>query len=226
MDELVEDSIVEGTVARLTNFGAFVDLGGVDGLVHISRIAHEHIAKPSDVLTIGDKVNVKVLSVDKEKGRVSLSIKDTLDGPWDNIEEKAPEGSVLTGTVKRLTSFGAFVEVFPAVEGLVHISQIAHEHIATPHEKLQEGQEVEVKVLSADPEAQRLSLSIKALLDKPAQEEGEAPVAKEAAPRQRKPKAKQKPVTETYSDNSSEGSFTLADMLGDAFDALSSEEEA
>ena len=89
MDELVEDSIVEGTVARLTNFGAFVDLGGVDGLVHISRIAHEHIAKPSDVLTIGDKVNVKVLSVDKEKGRVSLSIKDTLDGPWDNIEEKA-----------------------------------------------------------------------------------------------------------------------------------------
>ena len=224
MDELVENSIVEGTVARLTNFGAFVDLGGVDGLVHISRIAHEHIAKPSDVLTIGDKVNVKILSVDKEKGRVSLSIKDTLAGPWDSIEEKAPEGSVLTGTVKRLTSFGAFVEVFPAVEGLVHISQIAHEHIATPHEKLQEGQEIEVKVLSADPEAQRLSLSIKALLDKPAQEEGEAPAYREAAPKQRKPRAKQKPATETYSDTSSEGSFTLADMLGDAFAALQAEE--
>lgn len=224
MDELVEDSIIEGKVARLTNFGAFIDLGGVDGLVHISRIAHEHIAKPGDVLTIGDTVNVKVLSVDKERGRVSLSIKDTLAGPWDNIEEKAPEGSVLTGTVKRLTSFGAFVEVFPAVEGLVHISQIAHEHIATPHEKLQEGQEIEVKVLSADPEAQRLSLSIKALLDKPAQEEGDAPAYREAAPKQRKPRAKQKPATETYSDTSSEGSFTLADMLGDAFAALQAEE--
>lgn len=227
MDELVEDSIIEGKVARLTNFGAFIDLGGVDGLVHISRIAHEHIAKPGDVLTIGDTVNVKVLSVDKERGRVSLSIKDTLAGPWDNIEEKAPEGSVLTGTVKRLTSFGAFVEVFPAVEGLVHISQIAHEHIATPHEKLEEGQEIEVKVLSADPVEQRLSLSVKALLEKPAyEEESETFDRPAAAPKARKQKSqpRQQKQAESYSDTSSEGSFTLADMLGDAFAALQSEE--
>lgn len=225
MDELVEDSIIEGKVARLTNFGAFIDLGGVDGLVHISRIAHEHIAKPGDVLTIGDTVKVKVLSVDKERGRVSLSIKDTLAGPWDNIEEKAPEGSVLKGTVKRLTSFGAFVEVFPAVEGLVHISQIAHEHIATPHEKLQEGQEIEVKVLSADPVEQRLSLSIKALLEKPAHEENDA-FEQPAAPKARKQKSqpRQQKPTESYSDTSSEGSFTLADMLGDTLEALKAEE--
>lgn len=226
MDELVEDSVIEGKVARLTNFGAFIDLGGVDGLVHISRIAHEHIAKPGDVLTIGETVKVKVLSVDKERGRVSLSIKDTLAGPWDNIEEKAPEGSVLKGTVKRLTSFGAFVEVFPAVEGLVHISQIAHEHIATPHEKLEEGQEIEVKVLSADPVEQRLSLSIKALLEKPAYEESETFERPAAAPKARKQKSqpRQQKQTESYSDTSSEGSFTLADMLGDTLEALKAEE--
>src|SRR5699024_292425 len=139
------------------------DLGGVDGLVHISQIAHEHVNNPGDVLTIGEKVTVKVLSVDKERGRVSLSIKDTLPGPWELVEEKAAVDSVLTGTVKRLTSFGAFVEVFPGVEGLVHISQISHQHIATPHEVLEEGQEIEVKVLDVKPEEHRLSLSIKAL---------------------------------------------------------------
>lgn len=170
MDELVAGDIVEGTVARLTNFGAFVDLGGVDGLVHISQIAHEHVKNPGDVLAIGQSVKVKILSIDKENGRVSLSIKDTLAGPWDAIAEKAPIGAVLTGVVKRLTSFGAFVEVFPGVEGLVHISQISHQHIATPHEVLQEGQEIQVKVLDAKEDEQRLSLSIKALEEKAANE--------------------------------------------------------
>lgn len=113
MDELVAGDIVEGTVARLTNFGAFVDLGGVDGLVHISQIAHEHVKNPGDVLAIGQSVKVKILSIDKENGRVSLSIKDTLAGPWDAIAEKAPIGAVLTGVVKRLTSFGAFIGSFP-----------------------------------------------------------------------------------------------------------------
>ncbi|MGA3513577.1 S1 RNA-binding domain-containing protein, partial [Lactiplantibacillus plantarum] len=108
-------------------------------LVHVSEISHSHVGKPSDVLSVGDKVNVAVLSVDPTTERVSLSIKDTLPGPWTDIEEKAPKGAVLEGTVKRLTSFGAFVEVFPGVEGLVHISQISHKHIATPHEVLSEG---------------------------------------------------------------------------------------
>lgn len=161
--DLYEGQEVEGKVARLTDFGAFVDLGGIDGLVHVSEISHGHVGKPSDVLSVGDTVNVRILSVDADKERVSLSIKDTLPGPWTNIEEQAAVGSVLTGTIKRLTSFGAFVEVFPGVEGLIHISQISHKHIATPHEVLQEGDEVQVKVLEVNPSEHRIALSIKAL---------------------------------------------------------------
>ncbi|EEI18505.1 30S ribosomal protein S1 [Lentilactobacillus hilgardii] len=167
MDTLHEGDIVEGKVARLTNFGAFVDLGGMDGLVHVSQIAYERVEKPSDVLKVGQEVKVKVLSVDFDRNRISLSIKQTLPEPWDGIEEKAPAGSVLEGTVKRLVDFGAFVEVFPGVEGLVHISQIAHEHIATPGDVLKVGEKIKVKVLDVDPDRKRLALSIKALTDKP-----------------------------------------------------------
>ena len=166
--ELAAGDVVEGKVARMTNFGAFIDLGGVDGLVHVSEISYDHVDKPADVLEVGQEVKVKVLNVDPERERISLSIKQTLPGPWDDIEEKAAVGTVLTGTVKRLTSFGAFVEVFPGVEGLVHISQISHKHIATPADVLEAGQEVKVKVLNVDPERQRLGLSIKALEEAPA----------------------------------------------------------
>lgn len=166
---------MDGTVQRLTDFGAFVDIGGVDGLVHISQLAHHHVEKPSDVVTEGDKVEVKVLSVDKDNERISLSIKETLPGPWTNIAEKAPRGDVLEGTVKRLVSFGAFVEVFPGVEGLVHISQISHRHIGTPHEVLQEGQIVKVKVLDTNEQEQRMSLSMKELEEDTTQQEYEAP---------------------------------------------------
>ena len=216
MDELVAGDIVEGTVARLTNFGAFVDLGGVDGLVHIPQIAHEHVKNPGDVLAIGQAVKVKILSIDKENGRVSLSIKDTLAGPWNAIAEKAPIGAVLTGVVKRLTSFGAFVEVFPGVEGLVHISQISHQHIATPHEVLQEGQEIQVKVLDAKEDEQRLSLSIKALEEKAV---NEAPAAEEK-------REKKEKKTEEYVADDSDGNFTLADLLGDKLSGLKDDSEA
>ena len=153
--------VIEGTVQRITDFGAFVDIGGVDGLVHISQLSHEHVEKPSDVVQEGQQVQVKVLSVDRDNERISLSIKETLPGPWADIDEKAPKGSTLEGTVKRLVSYGAFVEVFPGVEGLVHISQISHKHIGTPHEVLQEGQTVKVKVLDVNKQDQRLSLSMK-----------------------------------------------------------------
>lgn len=207
MGSLTEGETVEGTVARLTNFGAFIDLGGVDGLVHISQIAHEHVKNPGDVLKIGDTVNVKILSVDQDRGRVSLSIKDTLPGPWESIEDKAPIGSVLDGTVKRLTSFGAFVEVFPGVEGLVHISQISHQHIATPHEVLQEGQEVQVKVLDVRPEDNRLSLSIKALQDQqPAQEE------------------RYEDNRSSYQQDDEDSSFTLGDIIGNQLSDLQDNE--
>ena len=171
MDSINAGDVLDGKVQRIASFGAFVDIGGVDGLVHISQLSHEHVDKVSDVVTEGQEVKVKVLSVDRDSERISLSIKDTLPGPWDAIDEKAPKGSVHKGTVKRLVSYGAFVEVLPGVEGLVHISQIAHKHIATPHEVLQEGQEVEVKVLEVNKEDKRLSLSIKELQEKEAEQD-------------------------------------------------------
>lgn len=206
MNHLVEGEIVTGKIARLTNFGAFIDLGGVDGLVHISQIAYEHVENPADVLTVGEEVKVKILSVNEEEGRISLSIKETLPGPWDNIEERAAVGSVLSGLVKRLTSFGAFVEVFPGVEGLVHISQISHNHIATPHEILSEGDEIKVKVLEVNPTDQRLSLSIKALEEKP-----------------NNPKEKQEETN--YDLPEEDTGFTLGDILGDQLSDITTSED-
>lgn len=163
LDSLQPGQILDGKVQRITDFGAFVDIGGIDGLVHISQLSHEHVGKPSDVVEEGQAVKVKVLNVDRDNERISLSIKETLPGPWSDILEKAPKGAVLTGVVRRLVSYGAFVEVFPGVEGLVHISQIAHKHIGTPHEVLKEGQEIQVKVLEVNERDQRISLSIKEL---------------------------------------------------------------
>lgn len=170
LNTITPGAVIDGTVQRITDFGAFVDIGGIDGLVHISQLSYQHIEKPSDVVQEGQKVKVKVLNVDRDNERISLSIKETQPGPWSDLAEKAPKGSTLTGTVKRLVSYGAFVEVFPGVEGLVHISQIAHKHIGTPHEVLKEGQEVQVKVLDANEQEQRLSLSIKDLLEKDVEE--------------------------------------------------------
>lgn len=163
LDSIESGQVLEGIVQRITDFGAFVDIGGVDGLVHISQLSHEHVEKASDVVKEGDKLKVKVLSIDRDNERISLSVKETLPGPWSDIAQKAPKGAVLEGTVKRLVSFGAFVEIFPGVEGLVHISQISNKHIGTPHEVLKEGETVKVKVLEVNEGEQRLSLSIKEL---------------------------------------------------------------
>src|SRR5699024_6652297 len=143
------------------NFGAFVDIGGVDGLVHISELAHTHVDNVSDVLAEGDKINVEILSVDLDNERISLSYKNTLPGPWNGVEDRIKNGDQVTGTVKRLVTFGAFVEIEPGVEGLVHISQIANRHIGTPEEVLSVGEEVTAKVLSVDEDEKRISLSMK-----------------------------------------------------------------
>ncbi len=166
LDSLAPGQVLSGTVQRITDFGAFVDIGGIDGLVHISQLSHEHVVRPTDVVQEGQQVQVKVLSVDRDNERISLSIKETLPGPWANISEKAAKGTTLEGVVKRLVSYGAFVEVFPGVEGLVHISQISHKHIATPNEVLKENQTVKVKVLDVNEQEQRLSLSMKELAEK------------------------------------------------------------
>ena len=212
LSRIEEGSVVEGVVTRLTNFGAFIDLGGVDGLVHVSEISHLHVKNPAAALKVGETVSVKVLSIDPERERISLSIKATTDGPWANIEEKVVEGQVLTGVVKRLTSFGAFVELFPGVEGLVHISQISHEHIATPHEVLTPEQEVQVQVRELKVAEQRISLSIKALIDKPAPEKA---VEEEAV----EPEATTE--EEPYDVNASDVNVTLGDLLGDQLSSLS-----
>lgn len=197
---LNEGDILTGTVARLTHFGAFVNLvGDLDGLVHVSELSHGHVVKATDIVSEGEEVTVKVLSVMRDTGRVSLSIKALTDGPWDNVQETVAVGSILTGVVKRLTSFGAFVEVLPGVEGLIHISQISHKHIGTPHEVLEEGQTVTVKVLDINLLERRLALSIKALTEK------------EVVP--------SKVVDEYVMPEESTG-FTLGDILGKELEAI------
>jgi small subunit ribosomal protein S1 len=189
---------LEGTVQRLTSFGAFVDIGGIDGLVHISELAWHRVESPSEVVNEGDKVKVKVLKVDPESERISLSIKETEQSPWEKAASDIKVGDVVKGTVKRLVSFGAFVEIVPGVEGLVHISQIAHQHIGTPGEILKEGQEVEAKVLDVNLNEQRISLSIKELV-----EDEDAKFAKE------------------YVQEEKSGmGVTLGDMIGDKLKKL------
>jgi len=163
LEKIQPGQVLEGTVQRMTDFGVFVDIGGVDGLVHVSELAWNRVEKPSDVVKEGDKVTVKVLKVDKENERIGLSIKETQAGPWAKVAEEFKVGSIVTGTVKRLVSFGAFVEVAPGIEGLVHISQIANRRVNTPGEVLKEGQEVQVKILDVVPQEQRISLSIRAV---------------------------------------------------------------
>ncbi|CAM2803010.1 30S ribosomal protein S1 [Paenibacillus sediminis] len=207
-----EGQEIDGTVQRLTQFGAFVDIGGVDGLVHVSEIAWTHVDKPSDVLTEGQKVRVKVLKVDAEKGKISLSIKAAQPGPWDQAAKQFNIGDIVSGEVKRLVSFGAFVEIAPGVEGLVHISQISHKHIGTPHEVLKEGQTVQVKILDFNPAEKRVSLSIK--------ETEEAP----AAPEPRAERPAKAPKVELNNPNvslSNEGlSITLGERFGDKLSKL------
>lgn len=157
-------------VQRITPFGAFVDLGGVDGLVHVSELAWEHVTNPADVVTVGQEVQVKILKVEAEKGKISLSIKAAQPGPWDKINDQFNVGDIVKGKVKRITTFGAFVEIAPGVEGLVHISQLAYRRVNSPYEVVKEGQEVDVKILEFNTSEKRVSLSIKATQDAPVTE--------------------------------------------------------
>ncbi|MFY0543035.1 30S ribosomal protein S1 [Brevibacillus sp. H7] len=205
LDKLQPGQVLEGTVQRMTDFGVFVDIGGVDGLVHVSELAWNRVEKPSDVVKEGDKVQVKVLKVDKENERISLSMKEAQPGPWQKVSEQFKAGDVVSGTVKRLVSFGAFVEIAPGIEGLVHISQIANRRVATPGEVLKEGQEVQVKVLDVVPEEQRVSLSIRAI------EEERAEQVERASKREHQ--------QYTQENNQSLG-VTLGDLFGDLKDKL------
>jgi small subunit ribosomal protein S1 len=159
--EIKEGDVLTGTVRRVTAFGAFIDLGGVEGLVHISELAWDRVQETSSVVKEGEIVTVKVLKVELEKGRIGLSMKAVQASPWQIAQEKLQVGAIVEGTVKRLTTFGAFVEIAAGVDGLVHISQISHKRIATPQEVLKVNQVVSVKIMEINVQEQRISLSIK-----------------------------------------------------------------
>ncbi|MDR0200518.1 MAG: 30S ribosomal protein S1 [Streptococcaceae bacterium] len=214
MEQLNEGDIVEGTVARVTDFGAFVDLGGIDGLVHVTELSHGRVRKPADIVKVGDKVNVKILRLDPEAGRVSLSLKAAQPGPWDDIEQKLAPGDEVEGTVKRVTDFGAFVEILPEVEGLVHVSQISWERVEKPQDVLKAGEKVQVKVLDIKPAEERISLSIKALQERPAS-------ARDNGDSEDKPNRKRAPRNNAPRDRvelpETQEGFGLADQLGADF---------
>lgn len=162
--------VVEGTVMRFTDYGAFVDLGGIDGLLHISEISWGKLKHPQEVLQIGDRVKVKILSMNEEKGKISLGLKQTTPEPWSVIEEKYQVGQVVTGKVVQIKEYGAFVELEPGLDGLVHISEVAHKRVNDIAEELTLGQTVEAKILEIDTERKRISLSIKRTVEAPAEE--------------------------------------------------------
>ena len=205
LDTLQENQVVKGVVRRLTQFGAFVDIGGVDGLLHISEMSWYRINHPSEVVKVGDEIEVMVLRVDRENEKISLGLKQVLPNPWDTVEEKYTVGSIIKAKVVRLAPFGAFVQLEPGVEGLVHISHLADRHVAKPDEVVTEGEEVNVKVLSVDPTEKRIRLSIRE-------------VAKE----------KQDKEYRDYSgDKTQESSngVTIGDVVGNLFDKQEEEQE-
>ena len=179
-DKLEEGMVIHGIVRRLTDFGAFVDLGGVDGLIHITDLSWGRVKHPSDVVKPNQEVDVKILSLDRDRDRIQLGYKQMQPRPWDNAAEKYPEGSIVEGKVVRITDFGAFVELEPGLDGLVHISQCARTRIAKVEDAVQVGQKVNVKVLSVDPEKKRISLSIRQALEDEEALNAEASEAPEA----------------------------------------------
>ena len=161
LDRLQPGQVVEGTISNIVDFGAFVDLDGIDGLIHISELSWSHVNHPSEILSIGDKVTVKVLDIDRQRQRISLGLKQTQEDPWQRVVDTYNVGDELEGTVTKVVTFGAFVEILDGVEGLVHISELAQHHVENPREIIQPGDPVRVKILEIDSERRRLSLSIK-----------------------------------------------------------------
>jgi small subunit ribosomal protein S1 len=161
LDRLQPGMVVDGTISNIVDFGAFVDLDGIDGLIHISELSWSHVNHPSEILSIGDTVNVRVLDIDRDRQRISLGLKQTQEDPWQRVVDTYNVGDELEGRVTKVVTFGAFVEILDGVEGLVHISELAQHHVENPREIIQPGDEVRVKILEIDSERRRLSLSIK-----------------------------------------------------------------
>ncbi|HZK18404.1 MAG TPA: bifunctional 4-hydroxy-3-methylbut-2-enyl diphosphate reductase/30S ribosomal protein S1, partial [Clostridia bacterium] len=196
---LEEGQVVHGEVRRLTNFGAFVDIGGVDGLLHISEMAWYRVNHPSEVLKVGEEIDVMVIKVDKEAERISLGRKQILPSPWEDVEERYEVDEIITAKVVRLAPFGAFVELEPGVEGLVHISHLSDRHVGHPSEVVSEGEEINVKVLSVDSKEKRMRLSIREVEKEKVQKQ----VAKDVSDHEYQTKTQDS------------GDLTLGDVFGD-----------
>ena len=184
----------DGIVRKLLDFGAFVDIGGVDGLIHISQMSWDRIKHPSEVLTEGEKVSVRIEKIDPESGKIGLSLKNDADDPWNKVDANYPIGGTVKGVVTRIAQYGAFVKIGPGVEGLLHISELAHHRVQRVQNHVEEGQEVEVKVLSVDQEAQKIGLSLKATLAAPEPKSGKPEEAEVDEPR-REPAIRPKRAT-------------------------------
>jgi small subunit ribosomal protein S1 len=161
LDRLSPGDVVEGTISNIVDFGAFVDLKGIDGLIHISELSWSHVNHPSEVLDIGQNVKVKVLDIDRDRQRISLGLKQTQSDPWSQVIENYQEQDVVQGRVTKVVTFGSFVEILPGVEGLVHISELAQHHVENPREIVSQGEVVHVKIIEMDADRRRLSLSLK-----------------------------------------------------------------
>jgi len=179
MKTLAVGQTLDGIVTKLMDFGAFVNIGGVEGLVHVSKMSWERVEHPKEVLEPGQKISVKVEKITPDTGKISLSYRDTLENPWKTVDQNYPEGAVVSGTVSRLAQFGAFVKLEPGVEGLVHISELAHHRVMAVKNIVKTGDTVQVKVLSVDPQAQKIGLSLKATQAKPEKESEKKPDATE-----------------------------------------------
>ena len=167
LDDLEPGKVVEGTISNIVDFGAFVDLDGIDGLIHISELSWSHVNHPSEVLNVGEKVDVKVLDIDRDRQRISLGLKQTQADPWQSVIETYQINDIVPGKVTKVVTFGAFVEIHAGVEGLVHISELADHHVENPREVVNQGDELEVRIIEIDADRRRLSLSLKRVTPAP-----------------------------------------------------------
>jgi small subunit ribosomal protein S1 len=224
LDRLQPGLVVEGQISNIVDFGAFVDLDGIDGLIHISELSWSHVNHPSEILTIGDTVKVKVLDIDRDRQRISLGLKQTQEDPWQRIVDTYNVGDELAGKVTKVVTFGAFVEILDGVEGLVHISELAPHHVESPREIVHPGDEIRVKILEIDSERRRLSLSAKRVEDQllPVSRPGE-PEPEPAAEGEDGAAAALAPAELT--DASEPGAAELADAPAELADAPADEAE-
>ncbi|MDA2954175.1 MAG: 30S ribosomal protein S1 [Actinomycetota bacterium] len=167
LDDLEPGKVVEGVISNIVDFGAFVDLDGIDGLIHISELSWSHVNHPSEVLNVGEKVDVKVLEIDRDRQRISLGLKQTQADPWQSVIETYQINDIVPGKVTKVVTFGAFVEIHAGVEGLVHISELADHHVENPREVVNQGDDLEVRIIEIDADRRRLSLSLKRVTPAP-----------------------------------------------------------